>query len=87
MGLPPPMLMRVSIELSLETASVASSSWAMGACCLMLENVPAWRSPRSFSTSLIKDVLVARELPVMMKALDFSVGSEEIRFLETDPEP
>ena len=37
MGEPPPMEMRVSIDESLATRSVASSSWAIGACCLMLE--------------------------------------------------
>lgn len=29
--------MRVSIDESLATRSVASSSWAIGVCCLMLE--------------------------------------------------
>jgi len=37
MGEPPPTEMRVSIDESLATRSVASSSWAIGACCLTLE--------------------------------------------------
>ena len=69
MGEPPPMEMRVSIEESLATRSVASSSWAIGACCLMLEKVPAWcLEPRSDSTCLMRGVLLARDEPVIMKA-------------------
>jgi hypothetical protein len=37
MGEPPPTEMRVSIDESLAMRPVASSSWAIGACCLMLE--------------------------------------------------
>jgi hypothetical protein len=68
MGEPPPTEMRVSMDESLATRSVASSSWATGACCLMLEKVPACLAPRSPSTCLIRGVLVARDAPVMMKA-------------------
>jgi hypothetical protein len=41
MGLPPPMLIMVSMLESFWTISVASSSWATGACCLILVKVPA----------------------------------------------
>ena len=80
MGLPPPMLMMVSMEESFCTASVASSSCATGACCLILEKVPAWCfEVRSFSTCWMRGVLVASEEPVMINALEDDEGRQETR--------
>ncbi len=88
MGLPPPMLMIVSIEESFCTKSVASSSCATGACCLILEKVPAWcLELRSSSTCRTRDVLVAREEPVMMKALEEEEGRQEIKLSRTEKGP
>jgi len=69
MGLPPPILIRVSIDGSFATASAASSYYFTGACCLMFAKVPAWRfEPRSFSTFWISGVFIASDEPVTMKA-------------------
>lgn len=81
------MLMIVSILLSSRTASVALSRSATGACCLMLEKVPAWREPNSDSTDLMREVLFASEEPVMMKALEFSFGRHSSKWLATQSEP
>ena len=87
MGLPPPTLITVSMLESSETKAVASSSCSIGACSPILENVPAWRGPSNVSRSLIKGVLVEREVPVMMKAFEVSDGREERRCFSTLPVP
>ena len=87
-GLPPPMLMRVSIDGSLSTESVASSTWARGACWVILVKVPAWcLAPKNDSTWLMREVLVAREEPVMMKAFDEADGRREGRCFSTEEGP
>jgi len=49
-----------------------------------LEKVPAWcLEPRSSSTDLMRLVLVARELPVTMKALEVALGRHSRRLFLT----
>ena len=77
------MEMMVSMLLSFLTSSVASSNWAMGACCPILLKVPACLSPRRSSTCLINEVFVASELPVMMNALLVSLGRHSSKYFLT----
>lgn len=74
MGDPPPTEMRVSMAVSRSTKAVATSMSAMGPCCDIWEKVPACRSPSRVSRSLMREVLVARDWPVTMKALEVGDG-------------
>ena len=82
------MLIIVSIDESLPTVSVASSNCATGACCLMLENVPAWCfDVKSSSTCWMRGVLLARDEPVTMKAFEDEEGRQERRCFWTELGP
>lgn len=49
--------------------------------------MPAWDLPSSSSICLIRDVLLAREEPVIMKAFEESDGRQDLRFSWTVLEP
>lgn len=88
MGLPPPILIRMSIDGSFATASAASSNCSTSECCLMFVKVPAWRfEPRSFSTFWISGVFVASDEPMTMKAWNEEDGRQTISFNSTDEGP
>ena len=85
-GLPPPMLIRLSALASL-TAVAARVIPLIGACCLISEKTPANFLPDACSTFAIRSVLVAILCPVSRKGLSESILSNSFPSLLIDPDP